>query len=98
MPVHIQGSFSFCLCADDFAITPGVSRGILEALAEKRLSAASALVTSPFWPESAAALRGHAAEADIGLHLNLTHGTPLGPMPAFAPAGRFPDPGKVLKA
>ncbi|HET6374499.1 MAG TPA: ChbG/HpnK family deacetylase, partial [Methylocella sp.] len=46
----------------------------------------------------AAALRGHAAEADIGLHLNLTHGTPLGPMPAFAPAGRFPDPGKVLKA
>ncbi|HET6374975.1 MAG TPA: ChbG/HpnK family deacetylase, partial [Methylocella sp.] len=90
--------FSFSLCADDFAITPGVSRGILKALAEKRLSAASALVTSPFWPEGAAALRRHAAEADIGLHLNLTHGAPLGPMPAFAPAGQFPELGRVLKA
>jgi len=24
--------FSFCLCADDFALSPGVNRGILEAL------------------------------------------------------------------
>lgn len=98
MPAHSQGGISFCLCADDFAMTPGVSRGILEALAEKRLSAASALVTSPFWPEGAAALRGLEAQADIGLHLNLTHGTPLGPMPIFAPAGQFPELGKVLKA
>lgn len=96
--VYGRGSISFCLCADDFAITPGVSRGILEALAARRLNAASVLATSVFWPGGAPALRGYAAEADIGLHLNLTHGAPLGPMPAFAPAGQFPELGRVLKA
>lgn len=80
----------FALCADDYGLTPGVSRGILELLAVGRLTAASAMVTHPGWPQDAAALRPFAEAADIGLHLNLTLGLPSDPTPALAPAGKFP--------
>jgi predicted glycoside hydrolase/deacetylase ChbG (UPF0249 family) len=91
-------SFSFCLCADDFALSPGVSRGILEALAAGRLSAASVMATRPSWPRGARELRPFKAKADIGLHLNLTLGSPLGDMPAFAASGRLPEIRQLLKA
>ncbi|MGH6799912.1 MAG: ChbG/HpnK family deacetylase [Methylocella sp.] len=90
--------FSFCLCADDYALSPGVSRGILEALGAGRLSAASVMTTRPFWPKGAHELRQFKAKADIGLHLNLTLGSPLGKMPAFAATGRLPGISRVLKA
>ncbi|MGH6822089.1 MAG: ChbG/HpnK family deacetylase [Methylocella sp.] len=90
--------FSFCLCADDYALSPGVSRGILEALGAGRLSAASVMTTRPFWPNGAHELRQFKAKADIGLHLNLTLGSPLGDMPAFAATGRLPGIGQVLNA
>ena len=35
----------FALCADDFALSPAVTRGILEALAAGRLTATSAMTT-----------------------------------------------------
>ncbi|MGH6853102.1 MAG: ChbG/HpnK family deacetylase, partial [Methylocella sp.] len=89
---------SFCLCADDYALSPGVSRGILEALGAGRLSATSAMTTRPFWPKGAHELRQFRAKADIGLHLNLTLGSPLGSMPAFAATGRLPGISRVLKA
>jgi len=90
--------FSFCLCADDFALSPGVSRGILEALDAGRLSAASVMTTRPSWPKGARDLRPYEATADIGLHLNLTLGRPLGDMPAFAPSGRLPEIRQLVKA
>ena len=90
--------FSFCLCADDYALSPGVSRGILEALGAGRLSAASVMTTRPFWPKGAHELRQFKSKADIGLHLNLTLGIPLGDMPAFAATGRLPGISHVLKA
>jgi chitin disaccharide deacetylase len=90
--------FSFCLCADDFALSPGVSRGILEALHAGRLSATGAMTTRPSWPNGARELRHYKDEADVGLHLDLTLGPPLGSMPAFAPSGRFPRISQVLKA
>ncbi|MDQ6701610.1 MAG: ChbG/HpnK family deacetylase [Pseudomonadota bacterium] len=90
--------FSFCLCADDYALSPGVSRGILEALGAGRLSATSVMTTRPFWPKGAHELRQFNAKADIGLHLNLTLGSPLGYMPAYAISGRLPELGHVLKA
>ena len=93
-----QTQISFSLCADDYALSPGVSRGILEALGAGRLTATSALVTRASWPSGAPALREHRAKADVGLHLNLTLGTPLGPMPAFASCGRFPELANVVKA
>jgi predicted glycoside hydrolase/deacetylase ChbG (UPF0249 family) len=93
-----EAYFSFCLCADDYALSPGVSCGILEALGADRLSAASVMTTRPFWPKGAHELRQFKAKADIGLHLNLTLGSPLGEMPAFAATGRLPGIGHVLKA
>src|SRR5580704_19476638 len=93
-----EASFSFCLCADDFALSPGVSRGILEALAAGRVSAVSVMTTRPSWPKGARELRPFKAKAEIGLHLNLTLGNPLGDMPAFAASGRLPEISRVLKA
>jgi predicted glycoside hydrolase/deacetylase ChbG (UPF0249 family) len=93
-----EGYFSFCLCADDYALSPGISRGILEALGAGRLSATSVMTTRPFWPKDAHELRQFKTEADIGLHLNLTLGSPLGDMPAFAATGRLPGISPVLTA
>lgn len=78
------------LCADDYAITEGVSRAIGELAAARRLSATSAMVTSPHWAAMAPRLLAHRAHLSVGLHLDLTLGPPLGPMPRLAPQGRFP--------
>ena len=83
--------FTFALCADDYAMAPGVSRGILEALEAGALTATSAMTTFDDWPREAAGLRPFAGHADIGLHLNLTLARPLGAMPALAPAGALPS-------
>jgi predicted glycoside hydrolase/deacetylase ChbG (UPF0249 family) len=88
----------FALCADDYALTPGVSRAILELLAARRLTAVSVIVTEPGWPAAAAELRSFACIADIGLHLNLTLGSPLGAMPGLAGLGRFPSLGALVRA
>ncbi|MGA7383382.1 MAG: ChbG/HpnK family deacetylase [Methylocella sp.] len=93
-----EAYFSFCLCADDYALSPGVSRGILEALGAGRLSATSVMTTRPFWPKGAHELRKFKAKADIGLHLNLTLGSPLAEMPGFAASRRLPELSHVLKA
>jgi len=78
------------LCADDYALTEGISRAIGELAAAKRLSATSVLVTSAHWPASAPRLCAHRGHLSVGLHLNLTFGAPLGPMPRLAPDGVFP--------
>ncbi len=88
----------FMLCADDYALSPGVSRGILEALSAGRLTATSAMTSRPSWPVAARALAAFADKADLGLHLNLTAGGPLGAMPAFAPDGYFPKLTAVIGA
>jgi len=88
--------FSFTLCADDFALSSGVSEGILKALAAGRLSAAGAMTTRPGWAMAARDLRAHDFDADIGLHFNLTQGSPLTPMPRFAPDKTFPKVGQII--
>jgi chitin disaccharide deacetylase len=82
---------SVILCADDYAITPGVSAGIEELAELGRLSAASALVTTRHWPAHARGLLPFRSRLAIGLHINLTLGAPLGPMPHLAPAGELPS-------
>jgi predicted glycoside hydrolase/deacetylase ChbG (UPF0249 family) len=89
--------FAFTLCADDYAIAPGVSRGILEAVEAGAVTATSVMTTSDWWPHDAAALARVADRCDIGLHLNLTAGRPLGPMPTLAPGGTLPGIGHLLK-
>ena len=94
MPANL--SLPLVLCADDYALTPAVSAGILEALSAGRLSATSVMTTRPNWPAAAPALRRFDGRADIGLHLDLTLGPAKGRMPHFAPTGNFAPIGKLL--
>jgi predicted glycoside hydrolase/deacetylase ChbG (UPF0249 family) len=84
------------LCADDYAIAPGVSRAILALIDQGRLTATSCMAASPFWPEHAGWLRDRAGKADIGLHFTLTDATPLSSMPHLAPQGRLPSLGRLM--
>lgn len=81
----------FILNADDYGLAAGVSRAIGELAHARRISSTSAIVTLPRWREDAAALRDLRDRVAIGLHLNLTLGAPLGPMPELAPDRNFPS-------
>ena len=91
-------TFAFTLCADDFALSPAVTAGILEALSAGRLSATCAMTTQPHWPEAARAFKALAPDADLGLHFNLTLGKPLRALPRFAPSGAFPAMNAIVPA
>ncbi|MBI3707927.1 MAG: ChbG/HpnK family deacetylase [Proteobacteria bacterium] len=94
----IESKRPIILCADDYALSPGVSRAVCALLAAGRLSAASVMTASRLWPEHAAWLKPFAESADIGLHFALTDLVPLGPMPRLAPTRRFPALGRTLVA
>lgn len=81
----------FILCADDFALTDGVSRSILALLEQGRLSAAGAMTNRPHWPRLAQSFAAQGGRADLGLHLNLTCASPLSAMPRVAPRGVLPS-------
>jgi predicted glycoside hydrolase/deacetylase ChbG (UPF0249 family) len=74
--------------ADDFGLTPGVSRGILRARRHGIVTSTTLLVTAEID-------RGQLAEAldsgmGLGLHVNLTLGQPLSGAPSLVDAdGRF---------
>lgn len=85
------------VCADDYALTPGVSRAIRELIAAGRISATSVMTLCPFWRDEADSLRSVSGTADIGLHLTLTDHQPLGPMPTLAPDGRLPPIDQLLR-
>ncbi len=85
------------ICADDFAMTAGISRAILDLLAADRLSATSVMVTRPHWPALAPHLMAFDGRADLGLHLDLTLGPPIGPMPHLAPDGKLPPLRQFLR-
>ncbi|WP_243375176.1 ChbG/HpnK family deacetylase [Microvirga solisilvae] len=78
------------LCADDYGLSDSVSRGIVELAEMGRLSATGAMTNMPGWQRNAAALTPLKGRISIGLHLNLTTGSPLGAMARLAPAGQFP--------
>ena len=85
------------LCADDFGISDGVSRGIEELAHARRLSATSAIVTLPGWPRHAERLARLRPLLAIGLHVNLTLGAPLGALPSLAPLGKLPPLDTILR-
>jgi predicted glycoside hydrolase/deacetylase ChbG (UPF0249 family) len=62
----------FVLCADDFAISEGVTRAVLELIDAGRLTATSAMASAPAWPEHAVELKARRGQVAIGLHLDLT--------------------------
>lgn len=78
------------LSADDYALSEGVSRGILDLIEAGRLSATAAMTNIPEWPAQAPQLLALKADVAVGLHLNLTAGAPLGAMPILAPSGTLP--------
>ncbi|WP_201830451.1 ChbG/HpnK family deacetylase [Microvirga zambiensis] len=85
------------LCADDFGLADGVSRGILELAAMGRLSATGAMTNMPGWRRAAPDLKPLKERIAVGLHLNFTVGVPLGEMPSLAAGGVFP-PLQILLA
>jgi len=64
------------LCADDYAIAPGVSRGIRALLAQGRLNATTAMTVFPEFAEEAAKLKETKSPIQTwtGLHVTLTGG------------------------
>jgi predicted glycoside hydrolase/deacetylase ChbG (UPF0249 family) len=66
--------------ADDFGLTSGVSRGILDAHRKGIATSTTVLVTRPVDPQLLAQLK--ATRLGVGLHLNLTLGVPLSPTSA----------------
>lgn len=84
------------LCADDYAMAPGISRGVRMLAAAARISATSAIVTRPQWMTDAAAVKPFAPSLAIGLHLNLTSGAPLGPCGLPWRASSLPGIGRLI--
>jgi hypothetical protein len=62
-----------------------------------RLSATSAMTNCPAFPRMAPGLADLGETIAVGLHLNLTTGSALGPMPAFAPGGCLPESREVIR-
>lgn len=63
---------SIIICADDFAITPEVSEGIVSLAEKSRISATSVMSLSPHWAGTASLLRAVKNKIDVGLHFDLT--------------------------
>jgi len=83
--------------ADDYALSPGVSDGILALARAGRLSGTGAMVPGRRWRDDARRLLDTPGGFQTGVHLTLTGGlSPLGPMPALCPDGRFPSLGRWL--
>ena len=61
--------------ADDFGLTRGVSRGILEAHRQGIVTSTTVIVTRPIEPALVEALQG--SGLGVGVHLNLTLGAPI---------------------
>lgn len=85
------------LCADDYGISPGVSRGIRALATARRLSATSCMTVFPEWRDEASRLGDLVDRIDVGLHITLTDQAPLGPMPRLAPGGRLPSLGELVR-
>lgn len=62
--------------ADDFALTKGVSQGIIKAHINGIVTSTSLMVNSPYFEEAASILK-KIPSIGVGIHLNLSWGKPL---------------------
>ena len=60
------------ICADDYAMTPEVSAGIIALAGQGHISATSAMTLSPHWPHWARQVPALQQTIDVGLHLDWT--------------------------
>lgn len=87
------------LCADDYALAPGVSAAIRELLAHGRLNATSVMTVFPEFEREAAALQatGSPIPFATGLHVTLTGGfAPLVATPVAGLDRKLPPSSKLL--
>ncbi len=82
---------SFVLCADDYALSEGVSQTIVALASRGRLSAVSCMTCTPYWAQHAEWLKPLIGKVDIGLHVTLVDEVPLAAMPKTAPNGKLPS-------
>lgn len=69
---------------DDFGLSPGINRGILEAYRDGILTSASLMATGDAFDEAVALARAHPG-LSVGIHLTLVEGAPV------LPAERVPS-------
>ena len=82
--------------ADDYGYFDCVSRGILKAATDGIVTATGILANSEHFDEHIAWLNDYKA-LDLGVHLNLTHGSPLTPG-VKKRLGHFPEKHTLFKA
>lgn len=85
------------LCADDYALSPGIDEAILALADAGRITALSCMTVSKRWSQAAVALKPLFGRTEVGLHFTLTQLWPLGPMPRLAPDGRFPAMSRIYR-
>jgi predicted glycoside hydrolase/deacetylase ChbG (UPF0249 family) len=68
--------------ADDFGLTPGVTRGILDAHAAGIVTSTSVMIGTPGWSDAAHRLPT-LPSLDVGLHFNLLVGRPMTSAPTI---------------
>ncbi|OYU49008.1 MAG: hypothetical protein CFE31_06390 [Rhizobiales bacterium PAR1] len=86
----------FVLTADDYAMTPAVSHGILRLLDAGRITATGAMTNRPSWRAAARDLAAFEGKADLGIHISLTCGAPLTEADALTRSGALPKLGTLL--
>jgi len=69
---HTPAVTELVICADDYAMTPEISAGIIALAEQGRISATSAMTLSPHWPVWARQVRSLQTRIDVGLHLDWT--------------------------
>lgn len=67
------------VCADDYGLDASIDEGILALVQLGRLSAVSCLTSGARWPAAARQLQAVPPWLALGLHFNLTEGTPCSP-------------------
>ena len=86
------------VCADDYALSPAVSKGIRQLLRAGRVSATSAMAIRPAFREEGPKLKEFEGKADLGLHFTLTDHAPFTSMPTLAPQGKLPSCPELMRA
>jgi chitin disaccharide deacetylase len=87
------------VCADDYALSPGVSRAIRDLVSRGRLNAVSVMTVIPGFKQECASLLSTPSPIplSIGLHATLTGPfKPLAALPIATPDGKFPTFSKLL--
>src|SRR5271155_4953972 len=103
-----RGCYTFCVRklivnADDFGLTAGVNRAIVEAHRNGVVSSATLMANGPAFDDAVAAVRSNrdgSSNLSVGCHVVLVDGTPVSPPEAVDTllAIRSAEPGKFYSS